>query len=503
MNRHRGMRFRDGGRQMRIGVRRWIAVLCAGMAAQAVSAAPGPERMRQELLALQPAITLAAWLERHPQDEVRLFSHLDGDKIRGWCARATLSGASAPALLRHAYFFGPETPSDLLLPAMADSSSLAGSGCVLGAIWVEWQTSHADSAMAETGRWIDALRMDHGDEKRVPRIRERTGALRQLGFYTGPRDSEVYWQTDAVTVLMARVPAKEVQVERVFALAATPTAAAAHYSGRDAWDRQQGNERRYELAERAATSSGTSTELARPLLKLMRAADVHENLDRKPAMREEAAELLGTWFEAASKRPASERAAALLVADCVLASRWLVFLNRDTSISAMRRFQRLGAKFAHLPLGGGYIYKRNWSREARTLDRGAIGHLAHLDQLERGHDYACNDGSDAYQRVIEEGEQLLPHLEEPQERAWLHFLVARAHADIVGLADGAAKDFVDHELVGRIEQAEGARARAIEHLRQGLALDGEMELASESWVLGWRLLAGLPPRTLRYHCFYD
>ena len=81
----------------------WIAVLFAGMVAQAASAAPGPERMRQELLALQPVTTLAAWLDRHPQDEVQLFSHQDRDKIRGGCACATRSErAGASAFLRHA-----------------------------------------------------------------------------------------------------------------------------------------------------------------------------------------------------------------------------------------------------------------------------------------------------------------------------------------------------------------------------------------------------------------
>ena len=78
--------------------------------------------------------------------------------------------------------------------------------------------------------------------------------------------------------------------------------------------------------------------------------------------------------------------------------------------------------------------------------------------------------------------------EEPGDRA-------RAYADIVGLADGAAKDSVDHELTGRTGEAEAARGRAIEHVRQGLALLGSETIPDDAFVsvhpvLGPSLLVG-------------
>jgi hypothetical protein len=80
-------------------------------------------------------------------------------------------------------------------------------------------------------------------------------------------------------------------------------------------------------------------------------------------------------------------------------------------------------------------------------------------------------------------------------------MVAEAHRDIVGLAEGLGREYADPQDYK--DAAPGARRKAIEHFWTALLQAPDTLENRAAWSDAWRLIAGLPPSRLRYFCVYD
>jgi hypothetical protein len=117
-------------------------------------------------------------------------------------------------------------------------------------------------------------------------------------------------------------------------------------------------------------------------------------------------------------------------------------------------------------------------------------------------DIGCSRyGKFAYADVIKQGELYLGKDHGSISRAEVELMVADAYRDIVALASGAGA-YNENPAVYK-EETIGARQKAIMHYRNALPLLRSSTLTREAWHEAWRLIVGLPPTNLRYHCVYD
>lgn len=476
----------------------------------AVSPAPGgaqapdealAERAVRELAALRAGITPAQWLNDHPRDGLRLFSHTIDDRTHSeWCARAT-SHHSMPdgtILLRHAYFYVPEAPADLALPSPADGATLAHRQCALGAIWVEVPHADSQAGRRRADRLIARLRSSHG----APGTPGEALNFRGSAYWS----PYVAWHAGGTTMVAALdTRTWEDTPKRVIAVAFLPTSTIGRAPStwfetshaREVWAAG--------IAEQAAALSESPPGQIEGLLDFHRSTVAANYSDaghtQRDALKARLVPTLRGWLAGSPGWPAARRAAALVAADVILgAAQWVITQDEDSL--DRRQLQNLGARFAYSPLGAAHLYAHSWLREALPLDPdGRAGELAFLLQLDRGFDFTgmCDANSGAT-RVIAEGESFLGTLGDSGERARVHFLLAAAHAEVVGLADGISEY---EEADPYSDDVAPARMRAIAHYRRGLELDRESYWARVAWGKVWRLRAGLPPLDLRFYCVYD
>lgn len=457
---------------------------------------------------LQRGATLHDWLADHPDDDVTAYRNEREQPVPDWCARAGRVDALTDGIsaVRYAYFYVPDGTGVAPLPDDGGDPRDTLGDCVLGRVLVERGFAETDHASAEAEIWIEALRTVHGPERPIPRAREKSGAIDKL-HYRGTPEPRIYWEsTDSLVVIAGwlegygRFRGPDIPPRSV-AIAAVP-------AGLHSYEDSRENEKQRTIhlvarAARAAERSGADSAQTDSLLRLIQAADDVSSRDRQEELNREAVTILTSWLAASQSRPAQQRAAALLAADALLASKSFRHMGRKYEIPRMRRFQALGARYHSSPLGGGYGYSNSWRNEARDLDPdGEIGGLARLLAMEAGFrdDSPCGDSHHAYRRVIAEAPALLDLLQVSEDRARVHFAVGYAWADIVGLAAGASGY---HSADGFAAEADTARVKAVESIREGLRLEGTSFRARRSRELAWRLLAGLPPEELRFYCVYD
>lgn len=449
-------------------------------------------RARSEIAALLPDVTLNEWLRDHLRDTAQLFSSILHDPTHDdWCARATLEDTlpGGARLLRRAYFYLPGARPDSSLPPGGEAK-LAPQPCVLGAVWIETPLPHAEPSQLTANRLVANFSTQYGAAASPDDDLHFSGSAYWRPFLA--------WRKGALVVLGAWDRPPSVQpVERLLAIALLPNATL----GRG--PRQLGGDRddwRFDLAERATHLSGAPPAEITRMLALIQLVSSEERVDSAGAgsVRLQLVSTLRDWLRGTPQRPAADRAAALLAADLVLQVPWAA---AGDSVSR-GQLESLGARFVYDRLGG-YMYTHALEQAALAADgEGQVSKLALLSRLYRGFDDTgmCSAGEEEFRRVIAEGEPLLARLDDGRDRARLHFLLGDAYADIVGLADGIS-DYAEPEKYRG--EAETARARSIEHYRQGFSLDRGSSQARAAWQQAWRLTAGLPPLDLRFFCVYD
>lgn len=493
------------------------------------SGAQFPELAVRELAALQSGVTAAAWLAVHPGDAVTSFRR---DSVRRgagddrWCARASRVDRlpDGTQTVRYAYFYPPEAPVSLALPA-AESPTLIREQCLLGTIWLEAPTPDSASGSAVAGRTRDALSQRHGPVTpspdawfgRTPTDSQRRALSRLAGaealslglHFFGAAAWRVpgRWQADPAVVVSAYdagfgAPA----ARRVLAFAYLPIAGVASFRG--SADRTETLEHHAAvLVEQAARLSGLDRVRTDRLTQLLAAAE-SAFTGRHPAspraIDSSAVVALADWLSSARRLAPRERAAALLAADQVAGSHAMAYVRAQRQDSGRLALERLGAVYAYDQLGASYNYTHNWLDEALRLDRdGPVETLATVALLRVGFNETgmCGGGSEAFRQVIATGERLLGGRLDTATAAEVHRLVGDAYADIVALATGDGAGYADSTVY--LAEAPAARRSAIDHYRKALALDHVSPEAREPWLEAWRLLAGLPPTTTHFFCVYD
>jgi hypothetical protein len=489
---------------------------------------PFAERAVAELAALRPAVTATAWLATHPGDEFLVFRR---DSLRenhkSWCARAGQSGrlSDGTRMVRYAYFYPPEPPPSLVLPA-ANGPNLVREQCVLGTVWVEARAidSATGSALAASVR--DALTGAYGPvragqdflrgrvlpdsvRRALSRLPGADAMLMGLHYFgAGGWRIPGRWEADSTVIVSAFDRGLDPRQSggRVLAFASLPIAKLGSV-GEDL-DRGEALERRIAaLALEAARLSGLDTTKARRLLGILADADsaYHERGSMNPKILDSVAVVvIRDWTMVARSLAPSRRAAALLAADQVLGSGPMLYVRAQRQDTSRVGYERLGAVFVRDELGGGYNYTHNWLDQALKLDaNGPVGRLATLALLRSGFNETgmCGGGSEAFRRVITAGERLLAGDLDTATAADVHRLVGDAYADIVALAAGDGSGYADS--TDYLAEAPAARGKAITHYRTALALDRVSPEARSAWLEAWRLIAGLPPTTTHFFCVYD
>jgi hypothetical protein len=489
-----------------------------------------PAHIVPELAALHAGTTPAAWLRAHPADSVARFEvHLVVENDHGWCARTvgrTILGDGTP-VLRYAYFYPPAAPPSLSLPRAPDPR-LVRERCRLGAIWLETPAADSLSGAALAAETRNALTQAYGpvhpapdpwytraltDPSRQAMLAGLPGAdVLRLGLhFPGALHWRVAgrWQSDSTVVVSAYDKGLHAGPARVLACAVLPFAGLGSLP--PVAEQERAVERKASaLAAEAARFSGIDRGRVGPLLAVLAAAESAFQSSPPDSARARArvvktrvVPVLTDWITASRGLDPPHRAAALLAADQVLASRAVVYvLDQDSAERARRALTELGAQFVHDELGRSENYAHTWLDEARRLDSaGRAGQLATLALLRLGFNETdmCGGGEKPSQRVSAAGEQLLRSLTDAAVAAEVHVLAGNGYADVVALAAGAN----DADSSTYTAAAPDARRRAIQHYRQAIALDPRAPDAAAAWVEAWRLLAGLPPTTTYFVCVYD
>jgi hypothetical protein len=493
-----------------------------------------PAAALREIAALQAGVTLGRWRQSHPADSLRIFERADPREGNDhWCARAStvIRLSSGRQVVRFAYFFPPPAPVSLSLPSTGNEQLLQG--CLLGAVWTETPAADSSVGRALGNATSDALTKVYGAQRpgldplfgRILADSTRRAALAKLGGFDALRlglhfmGSAAWhipgrWQVDSTVVVSAfDAGFKPRSRGRVLAMAYLP------FSGFDsppvvveyeeASDRTAAN-----LAAKAARASGISPEHISRLLGLVSLSDsAFESTETDTALARARARtvdtvsvrVLGDWLTTAEPLDPPHRAAALLAADQVVGRNAFRYtMGREEGTGSVLALTRLGAAFQHDELGGGENYTHNWLREAWRLDSlGQAGQMAMLAMLRMGfnNNGMCGGGGDAFRLVTDAGERLLQSPLDSATASEVHFLVGDGYADVVALARGAGGEYADSSAYASAEPV--ARRKAIEHYRQGIALDHQSPKARAAWLEGWRLLAGLPPTKTHFFCIYD
>jgi len=215
---------------------------------------------------------------------------------------------------------------------------------------------------------------------------------------------------------------------------------------------------------------------------------------------------LRAWATYARGLPPERRAAALFVADASM--EWTF---RSTAAArdgpegdAMReQLEALGATFARVY---DWYYTRGWLWDAwRIRPGGSIADRIFLEPLPLGFsdDPICGATTERFRQVIERGERFLDSPHGPVIEGRAHLAIARAYADIVGLAHGGvvANTYFGSETYRG--EAPSARRHAVRHYAAALDRLGATLAAPVIWREGWRVASGLPPLDTRFACTWD
>ena len=489
---------------------------------------PFAERAVAELAALRPGVTPSEWLATHHDDEFLIFRRdAVRENHRSWCARASKTEqlADGTRMVRYAYFYPPQPSSSLVLSDAA-GPSLIRQLCTLGTIWIDAGPADSSTGNSLAATVRAALTQAYGPVTagpdvlflRVPTDSQRRLLSRMAGadalllglhyFGAAAWRTPGRWQADSAVVVSAfdRGGLGRRVVGRVVVFAHLPIAELGSFRG--VADAQVVIERRTAaLASTAAGLAGIDRAKADRLFALYAAAESASFGRHPPRPAELDSAVLATledWIKSAQMLAPTRQAGALLAADQMVGSAAMLYVRSQGEDSARASLERLGAKFVHDELGGGYNYTHNWLDQALKLDaNGPVGRLATLALLRSGFNETgmCGGGSEAFRRVITAGERLLAGDLDTATAAEVHRLVGDAYADIVALAAGDGSGYADS--TDYLAEAPAARGKAITHYRTALALDRVSPEARSAWLEAWRLIAGLPPTTTHFFCVYD
>jgi hypothetical protein len=460
-----------------------------------------------ELPALRAGQSLAEWKKNHAAGTMELYGgRLAEPSNERWCARVTFDtpiGANH-RFRRIAYFYPPDAPTVIAMPVGTPRELL--DQCRLGFVWAEIED-------------VDALRAERAADaaQQVLASVLGTGQLNTRLNWWGAAywRKTAFWKQSELSVATATTSSqswrKEGTTPRVLVAAA---GRASNISlepfqsetapPEEAVEAFRAIESRINEAISIAAVGGTAETNVRSsvtlLSKLIPPWNYPEGGDRTFVLN-----AITDWLTAAPPESATRRAAALFVADQILANSAAVW-NKEDNPAIRQRLEAVAAEFNWAPIGGVWVYTHSWLKQSMALDPdGRIGELAFITLMESGFETSgtCRDqGSTGFRTVVREGGQFLRRTPGSPLASHVHLLMAQAWGDIVTLATGGGYD----ESVSTAYKSDeaSARKRAIEEYRLAFASPIQRPgRAREAWRNAWRLMAGLSPSRTYFYCVYD
>jgi hypothetical protein len=394
--------------------------------------------MAFELAELRESLNYREWVRTHPDDgsgEAPFGGRGCEQRRRSWTFPGNME------LERRADFYVPEPPETL--PDLPPSRDSALAQCVLGRIEVRVTFGGREGTYSRAA--ADSLRLAierHHGPGTTDSTRPHLGL--ETRWQIGPRDMAVRYQRGLQPVAEA-------------SLRAVPVFGLPVSSGIP-----------LEAVEYFVRASGIdSVRAAAPLAILRRAAEGGELPGRRTERR--IADALAPWLDSAAAYDSTRRAAALIVADALLA--YLVECDIERGPPTIRRALFRWQREAGEGVEEHCIYTNNLLAEALALDSlrtfGDSGRAMLLvSGLARGGKYGCGLG----EWVVSEGERLLQTASDRPLLAKLHFMLG----DVL---DESGRGERHANLVGPLTQ-----------YRAGLALDSTSYRAREAWFRAWSIL---------------
>ncbi|MFI5279414.1 MAG: hypothetical protein ACHQU1_02875 [Gemmatimonadales bacterium] len=448
-----------------------------------------------ELWQLRAGTTLGDWKGLHP-DETILGSDsspLARHFLGPWCAFSThRAAAGSLTIVRSAYFYAPPPPPSLAVP---DTGALdLARQCVIGLMWVD----------AEVGDSLAAASLADSVHRQLGTL-YGTEVPRPVQFFGSAYWSRTHWfSKDSLAAVMAlRAPGTATgngtRVVTAFAyLPISGVSAGGDVEPHEAWSPVD----TFPL-DSALGLAQLDTALSSPLLAALK--DEGSTAPRSAAAGDSLVRPLVRWLRAAAPLAPPRKAAALYVADQVLARAMCGHrLCEKEDDAALAPLKALGAQFSWGELGGTIIYHHTLLTQARALARDTpLGDRILIAQLLSGFDFsgACTGGAEGFRRVIENGERYLTRLPESPIAPDVHYLVGDAWRDVVALAHGAAGEYGDSSRY-KAEAPDAAR-KALAHYVAAMRAGAGHPAARAAWSRAWWLRAGLVPRDVRFYCVYD
>lgn len=481
---------------------------------------------------LNEGMTLARWMDaegkmgnwrKTPEREI---TATDGPppECASYFKRERLpSGAEMGRAL---YFYPPPAPSPATFPTLSGQELIKT--CLLAVIRVE----------ADEPALIRARTLDQAVQQRLTKQYGESIGVKNVAFWGpvhGSYQDAARWIPNAEIVSGYDVQGSSMRAEDplvsspfVFVHARLPLVQELRF---DVAAAHRDRSREAAQFRRAVAAAGVDAALSQRIEKLYevdvaladRLNEKAEEMYRKnpsgPPVRAEGNDwrepllpVLQEWFKALRTSDTAHRAAGLFAADRLLTAfgsirPWGHFGGEKSSTPKETKLraelQNLGAVFATGFEDDSYHYTANWLDQAKQLAPDSEGgRLALLTWMSSGDPCGAAGGSDAFRKVISEGEVLLTKKIDPLTAAQVHFMVGDAYSDIVAIVGGGSGPNGEYDPSQFEGEADADRVKALQHYRAGLAVDNTSENAKDAWSQAWHLVAGFLPKE-HYVCFGD
>jgi len=445
-------------------------------------------------------ITLDEWRKEHGDERIEVFQGRnvrDSNMWGSWCLRCSKQVVLDNNLdvTRYTYFYPPAPSHNYQLPEFDGSKNLLGSS-ELGLIWISIRKA-ATEGIAFAQEISSSFKCRYGNWQESQVSIFNSGLWREAASWTsGQTTFGSAYSYDCQEVIVF-IFSQRSGLDGINKVQAKPN---------------NGNAISLESSRigdmiRVSKMGGQSQSSIEKILKLNSDWQNSIGRDKPKLIPEYVIDALSQWIIDAMEKPDRQKAAALLVADMVLASVQYAFnvSELEEGREARLALSKLGAHFISQPAQEIMVYSRSLLIDARRLDaEGPVGELCFLMLMEAGFDPTgtCAETSEKFIQVIKNGEEYLRNAKNSAHKREVELMVADAYRDIVALAEGLADDeHVDPSKYKALARV--ALPKAIEYYRLGLKNVSDSEKNRIAWSEAWRLIAGLPPVNIRYFCIID
>lgn len=475
-----------------------VPPVAAGAQTAAASDVTLVQQVVREIAGLKGRTNPAEWLQAHPVEKLQTFNGPQyANDTQQWCARTVVAhlASAGRAWRRSVYFYDPPPPADDALPALgASGRELVQTTCQLGLMWIDIPEDNPAIGTKLSEDIQVALASQYGSGLTTPQFGPS-------GFGSAGWTAVRQWKVDGA-VLTVAYDQVQGEAHRTLVRLAFPNSDAVHDLAKETSQTHAELVAEIDELVRQIKEASMPPAVSIQMTALLQKPDYFSG-QSLPSDTQVVA-TLRDWLAAANSQSASQQAVALLTADRVLD--FLSHNGLSMGEGARGAMKSLGTEYLHDELGGSEVYAHGLLKKAKAIaPPGYTADEVLLLQMKRGFDETgmCSAGAEEFSQVIQEGESLLAgaRLLPTSTLSSLHFMVGDAYATIVWLAtsnDGGYNDPKKYQ-----DQAESARAKALEHYRAAFNLERGTVRAQKTWKEAWRLAAGLPPTNPKYFCVYD